>query len=163
MRPRMGMLSLTPDEIAKLRAASKAAQQDPDVKIAAAKMRDAMKAAREAMVAKNKALSPLLDKVEASASPGAQRPTFSADERQQLRDARQSIIGTPEAQAWQEATQEYRDALHKAMVAADPSVQAILDKMPQPRIGGPGGPGGPGGHGGLGGAPAPTPTVAPPQ
>lgn len=126
-------ITLTPDERSTLLAAGKKAQQDPAVKAAREKMDAAMKAAREAMVAKDKSLAPLFDKVEAASSPGAPRPHFTAGEAAQLRAARDSILGTPEADALQKAEVEYRAAVRQAMIASDPNVAPILDRLPDLR------------------------------
>jgi len=152
-KPGLGASLLTPEERDTLMAAAQKARQDPAVKAAAEKMHEAMKAARDAMIATDKSLGPLIDKIEAatsSPSPGVPRPTLTADEREQLRAGRDAIKGTPAADAWQKATAEYFAALRQAMIAADASVAAILDKLPQ---------GGPLGHG-VGGAGPPRPSAS---
>jgi hypothetical protein len=128
----MGMSVLTPEERTELMTASRKAQQDPAVKAAAAAMRAAMEAARAAMAAKDPAVKPLLDEIEAASSPGAPRPTLSSDDREKLLAARNAIKGTPEAAAWQKSITDFRAAVRKAMIADDPAVAAIFAKMPPP-------------------------------
>ena len=129
-RVRVGSVApLTPEEETILKAARDKARQDPAVEAAAQKMDAAMKAAHAAMVAKDKSIGPLLDQVEASSSPGALRPLFTPEETAQLRAAREAIKGTPEAEAWQTATVDHYEAQRKAEIAADPAVEAILNKL----------------------------------
>jgi hypothetical protein len=125
------MGSLTPGERDALTAAGQKARQDPKVLAAAAEMNDAMEAVNAAMLAIDKSLGPILERVEAASSPGAGRLHLTADEREQLRAARESIEGSPEIDAWQKAAADYRETLRQAMIAADPSVAAILYKMPR--------------------------------
>lgn len=90
----------------------------------------------------------------AAASPAAhQRPApFTPEERQTLNaaqkkaqddpdvkaamakraDAQKALQATPEQKALDQATADYNDALHKAMIAADPSVADLIARMPQP-------------------------------
>ena len=126
-----GMMgSITPDERTALVSASQKARQDPDVVAAGAKMHDAMEAARVVIVATDPSLTPLFDKIKAA---GAQRPQLTQEEIAKLRAGRDAINGTPESNAWEKATADYREAMRKAMIAADPSVAAILAKLPQGR------------------------------
>jgi hypothetical protein len=122
---------LTPEEQSTLRTASENAQKDPAVRAAVEKLHAAMTAARPAMLAKDPSLAPLLNKVEAISfpSPGAERPSLTADEMLKLRAGRSAINGTPLADAWRKATADYRAAVRQAMIAGDPSVAAILDKL----------------------------------
>ena len=59
---------------------------------------------------------------------------LSPDERQKLQAARQKAMQDPSVQAAHEkmrqAHKEFRDAMHAAMLKADPSVQPILNKIP---------------------------------
>jgi len=59
---------------------------------------------------------------------------LSADEREKLKAARQKAMQDPAVQAAQEkmrqADKEFHETLHASMLKADPSIQAILDKMP---------------------------------
>ena len=62
---------------------------------------------------------------------------LSPEERQKLQAARQKAMQDPAVQAAHEkmrqAHKEFRDAMHAAMLKADPSLQPILDKLPEPR------------------------------
>jgi hypothetical protein len=58
---------------------------------------------------------------------------LSPDERQKFQDAHQKAMQDPAVQAAHEkmrqARKEFHDAMHAAMLKADPSIQPILDKM----------------------------------
>jgi hypothetical protein len=60
---------------------------------------------------------------------------LSPEERTKLKNARQHAVQDPQVQAAREkmkqAGKEFRDVMEAAMVKADPSVKAILDKMPK--------------------------------
>jgi uncharacterized protein YbaA (DUF1428 family) len=64
---------------------------------------------------------------------------LSPDERQKLEAAHQKAMQDPAVQSAHEkmrqAHKEFRDALHAAMLKADPTVQPILDKMPKDKKG----------------------------
>ena len=59
---------------------------------------------------------------------------LSPEERQKLQAARQKAIQDPAVQAAHEkmraAHKEFRDAMHAAMLKADPSIQPILNRIP---------------------------------
>jgi hypothetical protein len=59
---------------------------------------------------------------------------LSPEERQKLQAARQKAMEDPAVQAahdkMRQAHKEFRDAMHGAMLKADPSIQPILDKIP---------------------------------
>ena len=59
---------------------------------------------------------------------------LSPDERQKLQTARQKAMQDPAVQAahdkMRQAHKEFRDAMHAAMLKADPSIQPVLDKIP---------------------------------
>jgi len=110
-------------------AAAKKARQDPAVVAAAAKMHQAILGFDDAMLAKDKSIGPVIDKIKAASSPGAPRPHLTAEEVEQLRSARVSMMGAPETDAWKQATEDYRAAMRQAMIAADPSMAAILAKL----------------------------------
>ena len=59
---------------------------------------------------------------------------LSPDERQKFEAARQKAMQDPSVQAahdkMRQARKEFRDAMHAAMLKADPSIQPILNKMP---------------------------------
>jgi hypothetical protein len=127
------MPMLTTEENQTLMAALQKAQLDPAVKAANEKKQQAIAAARAVMIAKDPSLAPLLDKIlpTSSPAPGTPRPILTADERMQWSAAQQAIQGTPEADAVLKARLDYARALHSAMLAADPAVAAIFDKLPQ--------------------------------
>jgi hypothetical protein len=60
---------------------------------------------------------------------------LSPEERQKLEAARQTAMQDPAVQAAHEkmrqARKDFEDAMHAAMLKADPSIQPILDKMPK--------------------------------
>jgi len=64
---------------------------------------------------------------------------LSPEERQKLQATRQKAMQDPAVQAardkMRQARREFRDAMHAAMLKADPSVQPILNKIPQGRRG----------------------------
>jgi hypothetical protein len=122
IRQRVSIPALTPDESKALVAAAQKARQDPKVQVADEKMREAMKAVDDAMVAKDKALALLIAKAQGS---------LSASERQQLLTARQAMNGTPEKAASQKASADYHAAVTQAMIAADPSIVAIIERLSQ--------------------------------
>ncbi|MGZ4983030.1 MAG: hypothetical protein ACXV9Q_02950 [Chthoniobacterales bacterium] len=61
--------------------------------------------------------------------------SLSVDERAKLQAARQKALTDPAVQAAKDrarqAVKEFRDLRRAAMLRADPSIQPILDKMPQ--------------------------------
>jgi hypothetical protein len=65
---------------------------------------------------------------------------LSPEERQKVQAARRKAMQEPSVQAAREkmrqAHKEFRDAMHGAMLKADPSIQPILNKIPAPNRGG---------------------------
>jgi hypothetical protein len=65
---------------------------------------------------------------------------LSPEERQKVQAAHRKAIQEPSVQAAREkmrqAHKEFRDAMHAAMLKADPTIQPILSKMPAPNRGG---------------------------
>jgi hypothetical protein len=65
---------------------------------------------------------------------------LSPEERQKVQAARRKAMQEPSVQAAREkmrqAHKEFRDAMHGAMLKADPSIQPILNKIPTPNRGG---------------------------
>ena len=59
---------------------------------------------------------------------------LSSEERQKLQTARQTAMQDPSVRAardkMRQAHKEFRDAMHAAMLKADPSIQPILNKIP---------------------------------
>lgn len=64
---------------------------------------------------------------------------LSPEERQKLQGAREKAMQDPAVQAahdkMRQASKEFRDAMHAAMLKADPSIQPILNKIPRNRRG----------------------------
>jgi hypothetical protein len=64
---------------------------------------------------------------------------LSPEERQKLQAAREKAMQDPAVQAAHDkmraAHKEFRDAMHAAMLKADPSIQPVLNKIPQNRHG----------------------------
>jgi hypothetical protein len=65
---------------------------------------------------------------------------LSPEERQKVQAAHRKAMQEPSVQAAREkmrqAHKEFRDAMHGAMLKADPSIQPILNKIPAPNRGG---------------------------
>jgi len=63
-----------------------------------------------------------------------QLSNLSPDERQKLQAARHKAMQDPAVQSAHDkmraAHKEFRDAMHAAMLKADPSIQPILNKIP---------------------------------
>jgi hypothetical protein len=61
--------------------------------------------------------------------------SLPADERQKLKAAHEKAMQDPAVRAahdkMRQAHREFRNAMHAAMLQADPSIQPILDKMPK--------------------------------
>jgi hypothetical protein len=61
---------------------------------------------------------------------------LSPEERQKVQAAHRKAIQEPSVQAAREkmrqAHKDFRDAMHAAMLKADPSIQPILSKIPAP-------------------------------
>jgi len=92
-------------------------------------------------------------------------PDMSPEDREKLKAAHQKAMEDPKVK---EAQKAFQDALKAAMLAADPTIGPLLEKMPPGKLGdrGPrGGPGGPGGEGrhkaGGDKAPAASPSATP--
>ena len=128
-----GAYGLTSEERSTLIAADGVARNDPAVVTALAAMQAAKAVACATMIVKTPSIAPLLEKIEPSnaPAPGATPVQLTDAEKAQLKAARDSIKGTPEADAWKQATDDFRAALRKATIAANPACEAILDKLPQ--------------------------------
>ncbi len=148
---------LTPDERAKLKAAHRAAMQDPAVQAAKAQRDENRRAFRQTMRAAllkaDPSLGPTLDKLRAARGHGGHamreglhRRLAALDEaeRARLRAAREGVKDDPavaaaHAQMQRAATPEDRrqahrllaEAMRNAMLRNDPSVGPILDKLRQ--------------------------------
>lgn len=65
---------------------------------------------------------------------------LSPEERQKFEAAHQKAMQDPAVQSAHEkmkqAHQEFRDAMHAAMLKTDPAIQPILDKLPKSEKGG---------------------------
>ncbi|HET9858042.1 MAG TPA: hypothetical protein VFP99_09420 [Chthoniobacterales bacterium] len=65
---------------------------------------------------------------------------LSPEERQKVQAAHRKAMQEPSVRAAREkmrqAHKEFRDAMHAAMLKADPSIQPILSKIPTPNRGG---------------------------
>jgi hypothetical protein len=122
---------LTPEERTALDGAREKAQRDPRVRAAAARMRKAEQALDAAMVAQDKSLRPILDKAEAAHSPGSFHIRLTGDEREELRVAREALSGSPEEDALQKARDEYHKTAADVMTEGNPSMAAIIERLPQ--------------------------------
>ena len=61
---------------------------------------------------------------------------LSQDEREKVHAAHRKAMGDPSVEAarakMRQAHKEFRDAMHAAMLKADPTIQPILNKIPPP-------------------------------
>lgn len=155
----------------KLKAAHEKAMQDPKVKAAREKQKAAAeefaKVVRPLAMKEDKSIEPILDKMDKTAAEnpqggqtgaGAARPgggrgpmgNLTPAEREKMRALHEKLKDDPEYKAAAEkrraADQELREATRNAMLAADPSLQPVLDKMDKARSERRGGPGGGGGQ-----------------
>jgi hypothetical protein len=120
-------------------SAGQKAWQDPEVQVAAEKMHEAAMNLDTAMLKKEVSLGPILDKLSAGNALGGNAARLTADEREQLRAAREAMRNSPEAQALNRATAEYQRVARRAIIAADPSITGLLDELPRGNMGmGPG-------------------------
>jgi Spy/CpxP family protein refolding chaperone len=66
---------------------------------------------------------------------GAEMANLTPDEKQKMEAAHQKAMQDPAVQAAHEklkaARKEFRESMHAAMVKADPTIQAILSKLPK--------------------------------
>ncbi len=71
---------------------------------------------------------------------GGRFANLSPDEREKMQAAHQKAMQDPAVQAAKEkmrqAKKEFEDAMHAALLKADPSIQPILDKVPKGQMGG---------------------------
>lgn len=115
----------------KLQAAHTKAMQDPAVQAALIKENVAADHLRAAMIAEDKSLGPILDKIpnpSAAASPG-KHEVLSPEEREKVVSARDHLKDSPEGHAMKTAAMDFRSTVRSAMIAADPSVAPILDQI----------------------------------
>jgi Spy/CpxP family protein refolding chaperone len=156
-----GLQNLTPEEKEKLKAAREKAMQDPKVQDAQENMKAAnevFRAARkQALLAQDPTLGPILDKLEAGQKPvlsgsqggtktgpperGGRRPDLSVltpEEREKLKAANEKIKDNPDVvsarEKAMEANKQFFSAMHDAMLAADPSIEPILKKAEAGRL-----------------------------
>lgn len=175
----------SPEDREKLRAARDKAMQDENVKTAREKMRAASeefrKVLRPALLAQDRSLAPILDKMEkaekeriekrasdaaagrlSGEGPAGPMAILTKEEREKLDAARDKVKENAEVKAAREkqdaAAREFRDVMRAAMIAADASVAPLLDKLTQARgrVGAVQGTGGPA-------APGENPPPAPPK
>jgi spore coat protein CotF len=156
-----GMFS--PEEREKLKAAREKAMQDPKVKTAQENMKAANEvfaaARKQALLAQDPSLGPVLDKLEtamkqnppgpqgagAQAGPpgrGGRRMeaalnSLTPEERQKFQAANQKIKDNPDVVSAREkkmqADKQFAAAMHDAMLAADPTLEPLLKKMEEAR------------------------------
>lgn len=115
----------------KLRAARATAMKDPAVQSALIKETKAADGLRAALLAEDKSLGPILDKIPnpSSAAARATPQPLTPEERTKIIAARDGLKDAPEGRAMQSAAIEFKTALRAAMITADPSVGPILDKI----------------------------------
>lgn len=158
-----------------MKAAREKAMQDPKVQAARQNVKqareDLFKITGPLLLAEDSSLQPILDKWKAAQeAPEAGKPhgegglhgpghdgpmgTLTPEEREKLRGVQEKIKDNAEVRAGRDklrdAEKALREAMHSAMLAADPSIAPMLEKTEQmrPRGGGPGhhGPGEGGGE-----------------
>lgn len=158
--------NLTPEEKAKFQAAREKAMQDPKVQDAQENMKasnDAFRAARkQALLAQDPSLGPILDKLEAAAPKpnvsgsqggakagpserGGRRPDLSvltSEERDKLKAANEKIKDNPDVSTArdkaQQANKQFASVVHGTLLAADPSIEPLLKKVEEARQQNPG-------------------------
>lgn len=127
---------LSPGDASAYIAATRRAMQDPSVQTAMANLRNAIKALRVAMLAKDSSLGPIIAKLQAPRTPGALPAPLTPAERDHLHNASEAMKGSPELLALEKARADFRVVMRNAVLKADPSVSAIFAKPltpPQPR------------------------------
>lgn len=130
---RAAMEALTPEERKQFMEARQKAEAAPEVAETKTKAMEARKAVMEAMkaamVKADPSLAPIVEKMHAAGGPKELTP----EERQKLQAARKSAMADPDVQkAMAEAQpleKAHRDALHAAMLKADPTIGPILEKV----------------------------------
>lgn len=156
------MAGLDEGEREKLKAARQKAMADPKVKAALEKQKAAaeeyQKTVRPLALAADPKIGPVLDKMEKAAAeaprnrpPGGGRggmmANLSPGEREQLRAVRDKLKDEAAFKTAEEkrhaADADAREAQRAAMLAADPSLQPVLDKIEKARARRGGGPSGP--------------------
>ena len=123
-------INLTADEREALMTASEAARNDPRVKVAAMELATAKKQEVNAMLAADPGIAPLLDKATGDGGHGMPGARLTADQREELRAARESIKDSTAAGAFQKASDDYHAAIRQAMLTVDPTIGPVLDKLP---------------------------------
>jgi hypothetical protein len=125
---------LSSDDRGALFAAVEKAREDPAVKAAAARVRQAAKVFNEAMIARDASIGPVLEKAETAGGPESFHIRLSGDESEELRADREAMKGTAAEDALQRAVADYRKALAHAIVLSDPSAAVFVDRLPQMRM-----------------------------
>lgn len=155
--PNPGQSGLTLEERDKLKAAWQKAMLDPKVMDARENQKAAgevfLNARRQALLAQDSSLGPILDKVESmmKQKPGASNKqafaglagrggklrealaSLSPEERDKLKAANKKISDNPEVMAARDKKNEadtiFFKAWDEAMLAADPSIEPLLEKV----------------------------------
>ena len=160
-----GLQDMTPEEREKLKAAREKAMQDPKVQSAVENLKtagEAFRAARkQALLAADSSLGPILDKIDAAikqnapggqaggpkpGGPNAERGgrmmeqalnSLTPEEREKVKAASEKIKDNPDVvaarQKMAEAEKQFQSVLHDALIAADPSIEPLLQKMEKAR------------------------------
>ena len=131
--PMRGALeSLTPAERKQLIDARQKAMEAPELaevkKNAEAARKEVMDAVKAAILKADPSLAPILEK----AKEGGFKD-ITPEERQKLQDARKAAMQNPDVEKArtnaQPAEKAFRDALHAAMLKADPTLGPVLEKV----------------------------------
>jgi len=155
--------TLTPEEWKRLNAAREKAMLDPKVSEAQATLKAANEvfrsARKQALLAQDPSLGPILDKLEAAlkqnppgpqgggiqAGPperggrrmGAAFGALTPEEREKLKTASEKIQENPDVvsarEKNQQAGKQFASVMHDAMLAADPTIEPLLKKVEEAR------------------------------
>jgi hypothetical protein len=121
---------LPADERDSLFAVAEKAREDPGVRAAASRAREAVKTFNEAMIARDASIGPVLEKAESAGEPGGFHIRLTGDEAEQLRADREAMKGTAAEDALQRAMADYRKALVRVVTTVDPSLAGAVDRLP---------------------------------
>ncbi len=139
---RKQLMELPADERQKYEVAFEKAMVSPEVTSVTADRKAANEelnaARRAAVLAKDPLLSGLLDKAAPVDEAGGQRPaTLTPEERKKLAEVYSSVRGDAAVRSAQkkagDVQKRYRDTLNAALLAADPELKPIIEKLQPPK------------------------------
>ncbi len=138
---RKQLMELPADERQKYEVAYEAALASPEMTSVIADRKAAteeLDAARSAAVlAKDGALAPLLEKAAPAQEGGPQPTPLTKEERKKLMDAYSSVRTEPAVRSAQkkltDVQKRYRVTLNASLLKADPELKAVLEKLQPPK------------------------------